>query len=115
MMTENWPEYLRRITGAQTQSQIAEKVGVGRLSVCHWLHGKTRPKPETAMAVARVYGRSPIEALLAAGYLDPAEVRLPVDSRPSPQDLPAEEVAAEVRRRLIELERVTSAGLEVLA
>ncbi len=110
MMTENWPEYLRRIAAGQTQSQIAEKVGVGRLSVCHWLHGKTRPKPETAMSVARVYGRSPIEALLAAGYLDPAEVRLPVDSRPSPQDLPAEEVAAEVRRRLVELERVTSAG-----
>jgi transcriptional regulator with XRE-family HTH domain len=108
-MTETWPEYLRRITGGQTQSQIAERVGVGRLSVCHWLHGKTRPKPETAMAVARVYDRSPIEALLATGYLDPAEVRLPVDSRPSPQDLPADEVAAEVRRRLLELERLTSA------
>ncbi|MCW1957080.1 MAG: helix-turn-helix domain-containing protein [Mycobacterium sp.] len=108
-MTETWPEYLRRITGGQTQSQIAERVGVGRLSVCHWLHSKTRPKPETAMAVARVYDRSPIEALLAAGYLDPTEVRLPVDSRSSPQDLPAEEVAAEVRRRLLELERIASA------
>lgn len=106
-MTENWPEYLRRIARGQTQSQIAEKVGVGRLSVCHWLHGKTRPKPETAMAVARVYGRSPIEALLAAGYLDAAEVRLPVDTRSSPQDLPAEEVAAEVRRRLLELEHMS--------
>ena len=113
-MTETWPEYLRRITGGQTQSQIAARVGVGRLSVCHWLHGKTRPKPETAMAVARVYDRSPIEALLAAGYLDPAEVRLPVDSRSSPQDLPAEEIAGEVRRRLLELERVTSGGLEDL-
>lgn len=109
-MTETWPEYLRRITGGQTQSQIAERIGVGRLSVCHWLHGKTRPKPETAIAVARVYDRSPIEALLAAGYLDPAEVRLPVDTRSSPQDLPAEEVAAEVRRRLVELEQITSAG-----
>lgn len=106
-MRENWPEYLRRIARGQTQSQIAEKVGVGRLSVCHWLHGKTRPKPETAMAVARVYGRSPIEALLAAGYLDAAEVRLPVDTRSSPQDLPAEEVAAEVRRRLLELEHMS--------
>lgn len=109
-MIETWPEYLRRITGGQTQSQIAERVGVGRLSVCHWLHGKTRPKPETAIAVARVYDRSPIEALLAAGYLDPAEVRLPVDSRSSPQDLPAEEIAAEVRRRLLELEGLNSAG-----
>lgn len=103
-MTETWPEYLRRITAGQTQGQIAEKVGIGRLSVCHWLHGKTRPKPETAIAVARVYGRSPIEALLAAGYLDPGEVRLPIDHRPSLADVPAEAVAAEVRRRLLALE-----------
>jgi transcriptional regulator with XRE-family HTH domain len=106
-MAETWPEYLRRIAAGQTQSQIADQVGVGRLSVCHWLHGKTRPKPETAIAVARVYDRSPIEALLAAGYLDPAEVRLPIESRCSPQDLPAEEVAAEVRRRLVHLEQLT--------
>ncbi len=107
-MTETWPEYLRRITAGQTQGQIAECVGIGRLSVCHWLHGKTRPKPETVIMLARVYSRSPIEALLAAGYLNPAEVRLPIDSRCSPKDLPAEEVAAEVRRRLMELERVRS-------
>lgn len=108
-MTEQWPEYLRRITAGQTQSQIAEKIGIGRLSVCHWMHGKTRPKPETAIAVARVYGRSPIEALLAAGYLNPAEVRLPIESRPSLRDLPAAEIAAEVQRRLRELDRLTSA------
>jgi transcriptional regulator with XRE-family HTH domain len=105
-MIETWPEYLRRITIGQTQAQIAECVGIGRLSVCHWLQGKTRPKPETAITVARVYGRSPIEALLAAGYLIAAEVRLPIEARPSPRALPAEEVAAEVRRRLIELERL---------
>lgn len=103
-MNETWPEYLRRITAGQTQSQIAERVGVGRLSVCHWMHGKTRPKPETAIAVARVYDRSPIEALLAAGYLRAAEVRLPIETRPSPQGLSAEQLAAEVRRRLIAAE-----------
>ncbi|MBU3751691.1 MAG: helix-turn-helix transcriptional regulator [Mycobacterium sp.] len=109
-MTETWPEYLRRITGGQTQSQMAERIGIGRLSVCHWLHGKTRPKPETAIAVARVYGRSPIEALLAAGYLEHAEVRLPIENRRSPRDLAAEDMAAEVRRRLVALEQRTSAG-----
>lgn len=109
-MTETWPEYLRRITGGQTQSQIAERTGIGRLSVCHWLHGKTRPKPETAIAVARVYDRSPIEALLAAGYLSHAEVRLPIESRCSPRDLAAEEIAAEVRRRLVELEGAANVG-----
>lgn len=108
-MIETWPEYLRRITGSQTQSQIAECIGIGRLSVCHWLHGKTRPKPETVITVARMYNRSPIEALLAAGYLNPGEIRMPIDSRSSPQDLPAEEIAFEVQRRLVELERLTLA------
>ena len=109
-MTETWPEYLRRITGGQTQAQIAERIGIGRLSVCNWLHGKTRPKAETVITVARVYGRSPIEALLAASYLTTEEVGAPVELRTSPRDFPAAELAAEVRRRLDELERLNQAG-----
>lgn len=101
MTMETWPEYLRRITGGQTQAQIAEQVGIGRLSVCNWLHGKTRPKAETAIAVARVYRRPPIEALVAAAYLDRDEVGLPVEVRISPSQLSAEQLADEVRRRLL--------------
>ncbi len=99
-MTETWPEYLRRISGGQTQGQIAEKIGIGRLSVCTWLHGKTRPKAETVILVTRVFGRSPIEGLLAAGYLEPDEAGQPLDVRSSLADLPAAEIADEVRRRL---------------
>ena len=102
-MKQTWPEYLRRIAAGETQTQIAEKVGVGRLSVCNWMLGKTRPKAETAIAVARVYGRSPIEALLAASYLEAEEVDAPVEVRNSPRHLSAIDLADEVRRRLIEL------------
>ena len=98
---ETWPEYLRRIAGAQTQAQIAEQIGIGRLSVCNWLHGKTRPKAETVIMVARVFRRSPIEALLAAAYLDIAELDRPIEIRVSPSELTAEDLAAEVRRRLV--------------
>lgn len=97
---ESWPEYLRRITGGATQAQIAERIGIGRLSVCNWLHSKTRPKAETVIIVARVYGRSPIEGLLAAGYLEPGEAGQPVDIRSSARHLADEELAAEVARRL---------------
>lgn len=97
---ETWPEYLRRIVGDQTQSLVAQQVGVGRLSVCNWLQGKTRPKAETVIAVARVYGRSPIEALLAAGYLNHDEVDAPLEIRASPRDLSGADLAAEVHRRL---------------
>ena len=91
---ETWPQYLRRISGSATQAQIADRIGIGRLSVCNWLHGKTRPKAETVMVVARAYGRSPIEALIAASYLRAEEVRLPIERRYSPADLDAEELAA---------------------
>lgn len=97
---ETWPEYLRRITGGQTQSMIAERLGVGRLSVCNWLHGKTRPKAETVILVARVFGRSPVEALLAAGFLHVDELHAPVEIRISPSELSGADLAAEVQRRL---------------
>lgn len=105
---ETWPQYLRRISGGATQAQIAERIGIGRLSVCNWLHGKTQPKAETVMLVARAYGRSPIEALLAASYLRAEEVRLPIERRSSPTQLGAEELAAEVRRRVVALQELTA-------
>ena len=102
-VVETWPEYVRRISGRATQAQIAERIGIGRLSVCNWLHGKTRPKAETVITVARAFGRPPVEALLAAAYLRPDEIDQPFEVRVSPRDLPTEEIAAEVHRRLITL------------
>ena len=110
-VTETWPQYLRRISGGATQAQIAERIGLGRLSVYNWLHGKTQPKAETVMTVARAYGRSPIEALLAAAYLRGDEVRLPIERRSSPADIGADELAAEVRRRMVALQELQSAGV----
>lgn len=108
LVTENWPEYLRRITKGQTQSEIADHIGIGRLSVCNWLSGKTRPKAETVIIAARVYQRSPIEALLAASYLNPRELDEPIDIRTSMYELPANDIAEEVRRRLRQLEGLAS-------
>ena len=104
-VAETWPEYVRRISGPATQAQIAERIGIGRLSVCNWLHGKTRPKAETVITVARAFGRPPVEALLAAAYLRADEIDQPVEVRVSPRDLPTEEIAAEVHRRLMTLAR----------
>lgn len=98
--TETWPEYLRRITCGATQIQIAARIGIGRLSVCNWLRGKTRPKAETVIMVARVYQRSPVEALVAAGYLDPDETDVPVEVRTSLRTVSGQDLAAEIARRL---------------
>ena len=109
---ETWPEYVRRISGGATQAQIAERIGVGRLSVCNGLHGKTRPKAETVIIVARAYRRSPVEALIAAAYLGTDEVDDPVDIRVSLADVIGGDLGAEVLRRLTRLEAVTVAGTE---
>ena len=109
-MAENWPEYLRRITSGQTQTQIAERIGIGRLSVCNWLHGKTRPKAETVITVAQAYRRSPLEALLAAAYLSVEELDQHIDIHTSPTELPADDIANEVRRRLLALEQTLEKG-----
>ena len=101
---ETWPEYLRRIAHGQTQAQIAARIGIGRLSVCNWMHGKTKPKAETAIAVARSYQRSPIEALLAAGFLEPAEVGIAIEARASLHDFPLAHLADEVARRVSAVE-----------
>ena len=107
---ETWPEYLRRIAAGHTQAQIAGRIGIGRLSVYNWLQGKTRPKAETVITVARVFGRPPVEALLAAAYLRDEELNQAVEVRVSPRDLPAEEIAAEVHRRLAALEEALEEG-----
>jgi transcriptional regulator with XRE-family HTH domain len=90
--------------------QIAGRIGIGRLSVYNWLQGKTRPKAETVITVARVFGRPPVEALLAAAYLRDEELDQAVEVRVSPRDLPAEEIAAEVHRRLAALEEALEEG-----
>ena len=105
---ETWPEYVRRISGGATQAQIAERIGVGRLSVCNWLHGKTRPKAETVITVARAYRRSPIEALIAASYLDSGEADNPIEIRASLAEVDAGNLGAEVLRRLTGLGTFTS-------
>jgi hypothetical protein len=50
--------------------------------------------------VARAYRRSPIEALIAACYLNSDEADEPIEIRASLQDVDAGELGAEVLRRL---------------
>ena len=106
---ETWPQYIRRISGGLTQAQIAERIGIGRLSVCNWLLGKTQPKAETVISVARAFGRSPVEALVAASYLGTEEIGAPIDIQVSLEDVLGDLLAAEVHRRLVRLETLAGA------
>lgn len=107
---ETWPAYLRRISGGATQAQIAQRIGIGRLSVYNWLHGKTQPRAETVIGVARAFGRSPVEALVVAAYLGTDEVGHPVQVSVSLEEVLGELLGAEVLRRLNRLEKFADAG-----
>ena len=77
--------------------------------MCNWLLGKTQPKAETVISVARAFGRSPVEALIVASYLGTDEVGDPIDIQVSLENVLGDVLAAEVHRRLARLESLAGA------
>jgi transcriptional regulator with XRE-family HTH domain len=71
-MDMTWPEYLRALSN--NQSAIARAAGVNTGTVSRWVSGQSLPKAEQVINVARAFDESPLAALVAAGYLDDAEI-----------------------------------------
>lgn len=70
---ETWWAYVERIANKAPQKDIATKTGVDGSSISRWKKG-VRPEGDQVVAFARAYGRTPIEALIAARYIEPDEV-----------------------------------------
>lgn len=98
---EDWPEYVRRLTRGQKQSEVAQRTGVSISNVGRWQRGElvAQPDAENVIAFARAYGQSPIEALTAAGYLRQGELQ--TDKTPLSQYTMAE-LIDELRRRTVD-------------
>lgn len=64
-----WWRYVVTVTGDATQSEIASATGIDQSSISRWQRGTNTPRAEAVVSFARAYGRSPIEALVAADYL----------------------------------------------
>lgn len=102
MNRESWAEYVRRVTRSMSQTEIAEKSGVAQTAVGRWLRGDTgAPRAESVVAFARAVGKPPIEALIAAGYLEPDEACGIASVQSSIRDFTTDELLNEVRRRTI--------------
>jgi|SRR5689334_1232476 len=69
-----WWDYVLTVTGSSAQKEIAEATGIDQSSISRWQRGTTTPRAEAVVAFARAYGRSPVEALVAAGYLESDEL-----------------------------------------
>ncbi|MET0475336.1 MAG: helix-turn-helix transcriptional regulator [Mycobacterium sp.] len=70
----NWWRYVVTVTGDATQKDIAGATGIDQSSISRWQRGNNTPRAEAVVALARAYRRSPVEALVAAGYLSTSEV-----------------------------------------
>ena len=74
MAESTWWQYVLTVTGGAAQKDIAETTGIDQSSISRWQRGTTTPRAEAVVALARAYGRSPVEALVAAGYLERDEL-----------------------------------------
>lgn len=101
-MTEpSWWTYLKLVAGTEDGQTIAEAAGVSAPQVSRWKAGKNRPDADKLAAFARYFGRSPIEAFIAAGYIGPDESGGVVELSPLPiADLDDAELLAELATRL---------------
>ena len=74
MAESTWWQYVLTVTGGAAQKDIAETTGIDQSSISRWQRGTTTPRAEAVVALARAYGHSPVEALVAAGYLERDEL-----------------------------------------
>ena len=102
MQRETWAEYVRRVTRSVSQTEIADKTGVAQTAIGRWLRGDTgAPRAESVVAFAKAVGRPPVEALIAAGYLEPADADATVSVGQSIQEFSTDALLDELRRRAI--------------
>lgn len=96
-----WWAYVTRIAGTVEQKTIAGKTGIGTSVLSRWSQGSHEPSVKLVVQFARAYGRSPIEALIAAGIVTPDEIDAVIELTPVPAaDLDDAELLHEIARRL---------------
>lgn len=67
-----WYEWVRENSDGASVVSIAESIGVSPISVHRWRD--STPKPEHVRTFADAYGLRRVDAFVAAGLLDPADV-----------------------------------------
>jgi len=104
MSMKEWSAFVRRVSGGKNQLEIAAKTGLAQTNIGRWLRGESvLPKAQSVVAFARAYGQSPIEALVAAGFITAEEAGVKVrKTRPNLSEYTEEELLEDLRRRVIE-------------
>ena len=109
--TGSWGEYIKKYSQGDPQGAIAEKMGVDTSTVGRWLKGSTgQPDAQKAINFARHYNRSPIEALIHAGYVDADEVGQAIEIAGSMHDVSDTALIEELAGRLADFRRLLKVG-----
>lgn len=93
-----WWNYVQHVARGDNNQTIAAKVGITGPSVGRWRVGGV--DAGTATRFAKVYGRPPIEALIAAGYITEREAGAQPVTLPSLDEFTDQELISEVQRRM---------------
>ncbi len=99
----SWWRYVGTVTAGAAQKDIAAATGIDQSSISRWQRGTNTPRAEAVVALARAYHRSPVEALVAAGYLTADDLGV-VELTTLTGDLTGASIDAlldELRRRLL--------------
>lgn len=97
---EAWWDYVTQISGTDVHRLLADDTGFHPTTFTRWKQGTSRPDPAQVIAFARTYDRPPVEALVAAGYLQQGDAADVVQVWRGLRDFTDEALVAEVLRRL---------------
>jgi transcriptional regulator with XRE-family HTH domain len=103
-MPETWWEYVIRIAGTSAQKEIAAAAGVDPSQVSRWSNGHN-PDAKRVVHFARTYKRPPVEALIAAQYLNEDEAAGIAHLTISVRDMAPDALASEIGNLVTELRR----------
>ncbi|MEU1430065.1 hypothetical protein ABZ412_23595 [Nocardia sp. NPDC005746] len=95
-------EWKQAVSNGDSDRAIAARMGTNQMRVARHLSGDS-PVAETVIAFSRTYGVSPIEGLIAAGFLTRDDV-LRASLVEALREATGAELAAEVTRRMADPE-----------
>jgi transcriptional regulator with XRE-family HTH domain len=97
----SWSDFVQKQMDDRGMStgELTEKTGFDRSRLTAWRKGE-RPSLDTARVVAKAFGMSPLEVMVAAKLITAEEAELRGVSTPDPGDLTDQQLLAELGRRL---------------
>lgn len=99
-----WAEYLAWVAGDDKQVEISAKTGIDQGTISRWRRDEgALVSARAARAFALGYGRPVLEAFVVAGFLTEAEAQVQPPFQVDLDSISNEQLAAEVRRRLLVL------------